>query len=121
MIEPKIMTRLKENVASVSDRVHWPSAPQGTLTPYVTVNEVSDAREYSHQGYSDLRRTRWQINVYAQTYVQAKQTAAEVITAMENWRGDGIHFTPLQNKLDLYEDATSLYHIPLDFFIYYKE
>ena len=122
MLEPKIMARLKAEVPSVGQRVNWHGgALQGTTRPYLAISEVSAPRDYTHDGYSGLTNPRWQISVYGDSYVQARQTAAEVVTAMETWKADGVRFAPAMNKIDLHEEDTGLYHVAVDTIIYYEE
>ena len=101
-------------------RIAFVKALQGLPPPYLTIAKVSEQKDYTHDGASGLTRPRFQINVFANTYPQAKLAAVEVKEAMDNWQADGIRFAPLQNEIDLYEEDTKLHHVPLDFFIHYE-
>lgn len=120
-LEPKIMARLKAEVPLVGGRVNWPGALQGMATPYLVVAKISSDRDYTHDGYSGLSRPRYQVSVFAPAYVEAKQTAEEVIAAMESWKADGIRFAPVAGEQDFFVEAAGLYHVPVDFFIHYEE
>ena len=120
-IEPKIMARLKLTVPSVADRVYWLGALQGATLPYLTLSEISPGREYSHDGYSGIKRPRWQVSVFGSNYVQAKQTAEEVVAGMESWQADGVRVATVAGQADLYEEDTKIYHVPVSFFIHYEE
>lgn len=120
-IEPKIMSYLKANVPAVNERIHFVKAIQGTAFPYIVLSKVSEQKDYSHDGASGLARPRFQVSVFGDAYVGTKLAAVEVKEAMDSWNADGIKFAPLQNEIDLYEEDTGLYHVPLDFFLYYQD
>jgi len=120
-LEPKIMARLRAEVSAVGERVYFGVATQGVARPYLVVSKVSDVREYSHDGYSGIRRPRYQLSVYGDAYVQAKVAAEEVIEAMEGWQADGIRFAPVAGVMDMFEEDTGLHHVPVDVFIHYDE
>lgn len=120
-LEPKIMAYVRANVPLVNNRVEFVDAPQGTATPYITLAELSPGREYSHQGYSDIRKPAFRFHVWADSYVSAKQTSEESIEALESWYADGIQGAFLVAKVDMKEDDTSFYHTSMTFLINYKE
>ena len=120
-LEPKIMTRVKAGVPLVSSRVEFVDAPASTPRPYITFAEISPGREYSHQGYSSIRKPVFRFNVWADSYVSAKQTAEELIDTLESWFADGVQGAFLESKVDMKEEDSSFYHTALTFSINYKE
>jgi hypothetical protein len=121
MIEPKIMAYVKANVPLVSNRVEFVDAPAKTLRPYITFAEIVPGRVYTHDGYAKISRIGYRFNVFADDYVTAKETAQELIEAMEAWYADGIQGAFLATKNDLKLSDTSLYHVAMTFMINYKE
>lgn len=107
--------------ALVGDRVYPVTAPQTVQAPFCVFFKVSDARIYSHQGFSGLERVRVQISCYAETYLEAKQVAEQVTAAMEAWLAANVKVQASfqENELDMYDSETGLYHVPVDFFIWY--
>ena len=120
-LEPKIMTYVRANVPLVNDRVEFVDAPQGTARPYITFAELSPGREYSHQGYSSIRKPAFRFNVWADSYVSAKQVSEELTEAMEGWYADGIQGAFLAAKVDMKENDSKFYHTSMTFLINYKE
>ena len=113
-LEIALFNKLKD-VNLVSNRVYAVKAPQGVDKPYIVYSKVSNQREYSHDGFADLSRARMQVSCYADSYGSAKQVAEEVISTLEGW--ENVSF--LVNEQDLYEEDTGIYHVPVDFFIWY--
>lgn len=101
-------------------RVYGATAPQSVVKPYIVYHKLSPGREYSHDGFSKLSRSRVQISCYGETYGSAKQVAAQVIAAMESWQAGGVRFAPLAGEQDLFEQDTGLYHVPVDFFVHFE-
>lgn len=99
----------------------WPvQARQGAVMPYCVFFQVSGGRKYSHSGYSNLQRPRIQVSCYARTYDGAKEVAAQVTAALESWSSVNAKVCGVfqQNEVDLSEE--DWYHVPVDFFIWYK-
>lgn len=91
-------------------------APENTKAPYCVYEQVSGGREYTHQGYAGLKRPRVQISCYGSTYEQAKEVAAQVTAAMENW----VYPCFQAGESDGFEEDVGLYHVPVDFYINYE-
>ena len=120
-LEPKIITYIKANVPLITNRVEFVDAPQNTTRPYITIAEISPGREYSHQGFSGIRKPIFRFNVWADTYVSAKQVSEQLTTALEGWFANGVQGCFLASKVDLKEPDSSLYHTSMSFLINYKE
>ena len=95
--------------------VYGVRSPDEVTFPYITFLKVSPGRVYSHCGYSNIARPRYQINIYARTYHGVKVAAATVLKAIE----DGFPGSTLTGEIDGELDGT--YRIIQDFFINFKE
>lgn len=121
-IETDLYTQLSTHAgltALVSTKIYPVLAPQKVDLPYCVYLKVSNVRQYSHQGFSNLERVRLQISCFAKTYSTAKDVAAQVIAAMEAWSASSVQAVIPDGEEDLYEEDTETYHIPLDFIVWY--
>jgi len=97
-------------------------APLIATVPYIVYFKVSGSRQYTHQGYNGIQNPRYQISVYDDSYLDAKNTAEIVKLALEAWSGSNhIQNIQIENDLDLIDEETKLYHVVVDFFITYGE
>lgn len=120
MIESALYTRLSTYApltALVGTRIYPLVAPQGTTLPYCVYRKVSPGRQYTLDGYA-IERPRMQVSCYGATYGQAKGVAVQVTAAVESWAAVGFGWQV--GEVDLHEKDTGLYHVPVDFFIWYK-
>lgn len=117
-------------VAWVSDRVHWSMQPaQVDRFPYINLTVVSDPRRYHFQGVSDLRQTRVQLDVWAESCGEAVEVEAVVDAFLSGFSGDvdGISFRAIM--LDQSGDLTDrnagserqLFRQSVDLFISWKK
>jgi hypothetical protein len=81
---------------------------------------VSTTPNYSLEKCSSTG-ARYQISSFAETYVAAKALADAFAVALEAMHATDITNPTafIENELDLYEPDTFLYHVPLDFFLWY--
>lgn len=74
--------------ALVADRVHWLRQPDGvTGYPYVNLTLVSDPRGYHMGGPSALRKSRVQVDVWAETYLGAVAVAKVLDALLSGFSG----------------------------------
>ena len=125
MIESNMRTYL-DNSTSVTGTFYLRVGTQEAVTPYGIVFKVSPGKDYTHTG-SGLSQSRLQCSCFADTYYAAKTFASEVITAMEAWpdststTATGVQTVFLEGEMDLFDDASNVHHIPLDFFIWHTQ
>ncbi len=119
-IEAKIETRLS---ALAGGRIYAVTPPKNIALPCVVYVIVSRARMYSHSGVSKLNRYRVQMSCYAEGYAAAKDLADSVTVSMESWSAADTNIQGIfhENEEDIYEKDTGLYHVPVDFMIWYQE
>ena len=118
-LETDLYSRLSTAVTLVSGRIYPLVAPQGTTTPYITYAKISAGKYYTHGGAAGLSRDRLQISVYSTGYVTAKAIVTQVVTAMEDW-GD-IQAAFKEHEIDMFETETSLFHVPVDYFVWHDQ
>ncbi len=121
MIEPILTTRLKAQVTNVNNRVYPNFGPAGATRPYLVYKLISPGRVYSHDGFSQLSNSRYQVSVFADTYSSAKSTAKQVKEGFEGWKTTTVSGIFLTGEMDLYEEDTKIHHIPLDFFVWHSK
>ena len=125
MIESNMRTYL-DNSTSVTGTFYLRVGTQEAVTPYGIVFKVSPGKDYTHTG-SGLSQSRLQCSCFADTYLDAKNFAREVITAMEAWPNStsttatGVQTVFLEGEMDLFDDASKVHHVPLDFFIWHTQ
>ena len=126
MIEEDLYSHLSTYAgltALVGDRVYPVAAPQGIKPPFCVFLKVSNQRQYSHQGFSNLEQARLQVSCYADDPLEAKQVAAQVTAAMEAWPGVNVKAQAVfqDDETDLHDEyqSTGLYHVSVDFLVWY--
>ena len=107
--------------ALIGDRVYAVTADDEATAPYCVYEQVSGGKRYTHGGYAGLQRPRMQVTCYASTYEVAKDISVQVTAAMESWPAASVLVGSAfqQNEIDLYDNDTGLYIVPVDFFITY--
>lgn len=123
-IETALYTQLSSHAglsALVDNRIYPVLAPQNVALPFVAYFKVSNQREYTHQGYAGLSKVRMQISCYGDDYSDVKAVAIQVTAAMEVWPAavTAVQAVFQDNETDIFEDGVMLYHIALDFFVWY--
>ena len=95
-------------------RVYPGIVPQGKARPYVRMNTVSDPRPEHLQGYDSARTTRVQVDVFADTYEEARTLSETIIAAVaEPATVAGVKFgrTKAEGPRDLGEDVPGIGYI----------
>ena len=115
-----------DNSTTVTGTFYLRVGTQDAVTPYGVVFKVSPGKDYTHTG-SGLSQSRLQCSCFADTYYAAKTFAREVITAMEAWPNStsttatGVQTVFLEGEMDLFDDASKVHHVPLDFFVWHTQ
>ena len=97
-----------------SPRVYWGVAPQGKARPYVRMNTVSDPRPQHLSGYNGARQTRVQVDVFADTYAEARSISESIISAVAQPAAvNGVKFgrTTAEGPRDEGEDVDGIGYI----------
>lgn len=126
MIEGELYTRLTTHAgtaALVGTRV-WPLVmPQGGKLPAIVYQKVSDVRVYSHDGDSDLIRSRFQVSCYAKNYDDVKALEAQVVDALSGYAdrtlGTPVEASFMDMAFDDYEPDVKIYRVMVDFKVWH--
>ena len=121
MIEIEVYKYLSQYAgltALVGDRIYPMILPQDAVLPAVTCEKISGQRINTKFGPAGLVRARIQVSCWAKGYLVAKQVAEQVRLALAGFPGGTVY---LENEVDLYEEGTGIYHVPVDFTIWYEE
>lgn len=111
-LQSALFSRISAAVGNT--RVYWGTAPQGKARPYVRMNTVSDPRPQHLTGYETARQTRVQVDVFADTYAEARSLSETIITAVANPATvAGVKFgrTKAEGPRDLGEDVDGIGYI----------
>ncbi|WDI31594.1 DUF3168 domain-containing protein [Hyphococcus flavus] len=121
MIEEALIALLLADAgvsALAGDRVSPTIARQGEAAPYVVATVISFTDQH-HAAGPGLNVFRWQVDSYAPTWLAAKQLSRAIHGLLDGYRGTTagveILYCALQNKQDLFEAATELHRVSLDF------
>lgn len=120
MSASKILTVLKSNVdlaALVSSRIFLSPANQGTKTPFITFEFVSDDPVMDLQGIANLKRQEWDISVISDKYSSSESVIDKVIQSLT---GEKVEFRSifLSSSYE-YEQETETHNHTLTFLITY--
>lgn len=88
--------------------------------PYSVIYKTSAPRGYTHDGMDGTVISRFQVSVFDKDYKTAKTYASELYP-IGNYTDEIIAHTVLSNEIDLYDDASKLHHIVLDFTVQHYE
>lgn len=125
-IEEALSAHLKAHVglsALVSTRIYWDEAPQGAALPFVVALNISDVKNHSLTGQYALEQPIYQFTAYAETKAAAKQIAAQIKAALQDYSGvmSGVRvqYIQLLNELSTLETGadgtTKTYTTDLEF------
>lgn len=123
MVESKIFAHFSTTTAitvtsSVSTRIYPSVIPEESDYPCISYFRVSAGREYHLLGYATLENPRIQIDIWAETYKQAKDLSSAVHTAMQNAVG---FKAILIDDSDMYEYEPNLHRVSMDFSCWNRE
>lgn len=111
MIEEELVAHLKSNVPLVSNRVYPLIMPQDCDKPALVYTVINDGDNKGLEGCISSYDTRFQIDVYAEGYLEAKNIKNEVKSALYAFSSypEGL------NSRDGFEGGTDLFRQIIDF------
>lgn len=121
-VESDIYTRLSAYagiIALVSAKIYPLTLPQDVALPALSYFKVSDVPEHAMGLDADIKTIRIQVDCWADTYSVAKSLEVQVKAALSRYRSGNIKDCFFDNSVDFYIAEENIYHIPLDFIIYY--
>jgi hypothetical protein len=114
--------------ALVDNRMTWNVRPQGSQIPSITLQVISDIRDYAINSETFLHTSRVQIDCWCDTYIQSLEVSRAVTSSLsglkEDLSGVEIQGAFLIDQRQSYDesDATARYHrVSLDFNIWYRK
>ena len=106
-------------------RVYPVILPQKPTLPAVAYTRVGSPDELTSSGRADLVQGRFQIDVYADDYAQAKTTARSIRTALSGYRGTmgsvRVDSAWRDRQDESYEPETRRYRVSTDYIINFEE
>lgn len=112
----------------ISDRIYPMKLPQNSLFPAIRYQMISDVDDYDLDGKTGLVAKRYQFDMLASTYKDAKTLYRYVKQVLMNFKGTAddklIHDTKPQSGQDLYDDGDGLvkmYGVSMDVLVYHDE
>ncbi len=90
-----------------TSKIYAGYAAGSAIKPFIMFEIITDTREHTIPGVSDMERQLIQINCYEDTYEDAQTLADAVFSALE---GNGY----MQNRTDLYDSGTQTYAAIID-------
>lgn len=61
--------------------------PQNVTMPYIVIQSIDDIPDHSHDGYSNLKTTRIQVNSFDDSYLGCKAVDAAIFAALDGFTG----------------------------------
>jgi hypothetical protein len=99
----------------VSTRIYPLKLPQNPTYEAISFQRISNTPT---NGNTDLRESRWQINCWADTYVESQALALAVKTALEEYKDTtatpGIKQAYVANEQDDYDDDAKVFRTIVD-------
>lgn len=112
--------------ALISTRAYFVRGPQNPTKPFVVFTRVSAEREHASGTDANPTHAGFQITAMAADASGARDVADQVKLAFDRWSGT-VDSTVIQgtlrdgSDLDLYDDVTKTYMVPVDFTVHYEE
>lgn len=110
--------------AMVASRIYPVNAPQDALMPYVVYQRVSSVKIGLLASDTDIAEPRYQIDVYAGSYSSCRDTADQVVLAMQRWQGTEagtvVMDTTIENDSDTYDNDLLTYNSTIDVIISHR-
>lgn len=107
--------------ALCAERIYPLRAPDAAVMPYIVYRRVSSNHVASHSGNSGLSNPRFQLDCYAEDYLQAKQLAEQCVSALHGHKGGNIQAAFVEDENDLIETDTNYYRVAVDVKLWHTE
>jgi len=106
-------------------RRYWGRAPQDAARPYVVLTRISQVRGYTFGGDDRLPATRVQADIYADTYLAARDVSDALVNLVSGYRSgamrgifvDGVRDLPAADP----GEVTHLFRVSMDLNVWYRE
>jgi len=116
-LEEHLIIHLKATVPVFVDRVYRAGTLYTNMMPAMTIQRITGAPFYVHQGRCDKRTSELQLSIYSNLLASLDTLVAQVESAMDNFSVSGDGGRPRQtNYADRGYDADSkLFSVSLDY------
>jgi hypothetical protein len=117
------------NMASVSPRIHWITAPQNNPTPYIVCTTIGTETFNELTGTAGLKSTQVQFMLVANTQAVLFQNYRKLEECFIHWpinvtynsQNYEIAAVVHRTNMDMYDEETQQYYIIARFDFYYRE
>jgi len=89
------------------------SEVKGQERPYGVVYVISSIPNYTHQGHDGTKKKRFQINVFADNYPEAK-LLAEQLYPIDTYTSIKVHQITILNEVDSYDSQEQVFGVFID-------
>ncbi len=111
MIEEELFAHLKTNVTSVDERIYPLIMPQNCTKPALVYTVIFDGDEQTINGCVVCNNIRFQVDVYSESYAEAKTIKEEVKAALYTFDAYPIDLY----TMDGFEEEEELFRQIIDF------
>lgn len=108
MIEADLVALLKNTAgvtAIVGTRIYPAPAPESATLPNVTWQQIADTPARVADGVLNLRRSRFQVDVWADSALVAINGAKAVRAAIDAWESTAVQMAVTDNVSDLFDGS----------------
>ena len=115
------LTSYTNLTALVSTRVYTLVMPQDSDYPAVVISKASQLREntMANSGGSGVDNQRCRVDIFDSTLASCEAVAEQIRLAFIAYESANFKAVQVFN-LDLYEDDTKLYHVVVDYSVWYR-
>lgn len=124
MIAEDLFSFLSDQGTAAASRIYPNVLPQKVTLPAVRYFQVSDPPERTQEGRSALRHPRFQLDCFADTYLEAKGLAQQVAIILDGYRGvmgsGYCHAGFQEDERDNYDPETGRHWVSVDVVIWHS-
>lgn len=103
--------------ALVSNRIYPVRMPINATYPAISIHEISGNEDH----VTGHKHNRYQVSCWSTSFSQVQSMKEAVIDCLQRYKGiasgNKIKQISFEGSMDLYEEETKIYHIPLDFIV----
>jgi len=107
--------------ATVADRIYPVRLPDEVILPALVYLKASCIRYASHGGPSKLASSRFQLDCYAEDYLEAKRLALAAVAALHGRKGGDIQAAFNENETDGFSPDDGIFRVTADVLIWHRE
>jgi len=128
MIEESLLSYLKtqtsfaDMIGGASDMRFFPSSTASNpVYPAVVFRKISADRQHDFSGARGSAKSRFQMDVLAQSYSSAKAVSEALRMALDGFTDQEFLSVKLENESDEFDTDTDIRRVSMDFIIYHTE